>query len=95
MSPKSKYLKKEKKERKEKKRRYIKARNFSKKDRDERTRLVREGRKRCERTKHANRHTAGGQGWFSVVVVRADVVPQVRGATGNPECGGTEEARAE
>lgn len=51
----------------------------------------------CERTKHANRQTAGGQGWFSevVVVVRADVVPQVGGATGHPEGGGTEEARAE
>lgn len=56
---------------------------------------MKEGRQRCERTKHANRHTAGGQGWLSVVVVRADVVPQVGGATGHPEGGGTEEARAE
>lgn len=30
-----------------------------------------------------------------MVVVRADVVPQVGGATGHPEGGGTEEARAE
>lgn len=56
---------------------------------------MRKGRQRREHTKHANRHTAGGQGWFSMVVVRADVVSQVGGATGHPEGGGTEEARAE
>lgn len=60
-----------------------------------------EDRQLCEagaRTKHTNlaRQTARGQGWFSVVVVvRADVVPQVGGATGYPEGRGTEEARAE
>lgn len=55
-------------------------------------------RQRSERTKHANlaRQTAGGQRWFSVEeVVGADVVPQVGGATGHPEGGGAEEARAE
>lgn len=58
---------------------------------------MKEGRKLCEHTEHANlaRQTARGQGWLSVVVVRAYVVPQVGGATGHPECGGTEEARAE
>lgn len=43
---------------------------------------------RCEHTKHANlaRQTAGGQRWFSVVVVvGADVIPQVGGARGHPE----------
>lgn len=66
--------------------------------RGEKTRLVEEDRQWCEHTKHANlaRQTAGGQRWFSVVVVvRADVVPQVGGATGHPKGGGTEEARAE
>lgn len=57
---------------------------------------MREDRQLCQHTKHANRQTAGGQRWFSVVVVvRADVVPQVGGATGHPEGRGTEEARAE
>lgn len=48
--------------------------------------------------KHATlaRQTARGQRRFSVVVVvRANVVPQVGGATGHPKGGGTEEARAE
>lgn len=51
----------------------------------------------CEHTEHANLawQAAGGQGRFSVVVVRADVVPQVGGATGHPKSGGIEEARAE
>ena len=54
----------------------------------EKTRRVVEDRQRCEHTKHATlaRQTAGGQRWFSVqVVVRADVVPQVGGATGHAE----------
>lgn len=61
-----------------------------------------ESRHRCERTEHANlaRQTARGQRRFSVVVVvvvvmGADVVPQVGGARGHPEGWGTEEARTE
>lgn len=53
----------------------------------------------CEHTKHAAlaRQTARGQRWLSVqvVVMRADVIPQVGGATGHPKGGGTEEPRAE
>ena len=57
-----------------------------------------EDKHHSEHTKHANLawQTAGGQRWFSVVVVVcADVVPQVGGATGHTEGRGTEEARAE
>lgn len=52
-----------------------------------------------ERTKHATLtwQTARGQWWFSMVmvVVCADIVPQVGGTAGHAEDRGTEEARAE
>lgn len=97
MAQKSKYLKLKKQKVEGKKKIQKESLETPKRDRDEKTRLV-EDRQRCEHTEHANlaRQTAGGQRWFSVVVVvRADVVPQVGGATGHPEGGGTEEARAE
>ncbi|KAF3855170.1 hypothetical protein F7725_023225 [Dissostichus mawsoni] len=53
-------------------------------------------RRRREHTEHADGQTAGGEGGLPVEeVVRADVVPQVGGAAGNPEGRGAEEAGAE
>lgn len=79
---------------KNKKRRYFKARR----KKNLKIGLKEEESQRCEHTKHANLawQAAGGQRWLSVVVVvRADVLPQVRGTTGHAEGRGTEEARAE